>query len=65
MINKKENIINFLSAVFAMVLFLFIISSFSDNPVTQNNTSRHELVSEIHQNNVNAVNVDASPISFL
>jgi hypothetical protein len=62
MINKKENIINFLSAVFAMALFLFVISSFSDNSVTQNTTSRHELVSEIHQNNVNAVNVD--PLQF-
>mgnify|MGYP001289361246 CR=1 FL=1 len=59
MINKKENIINFLSAVFAMALFLFVISSFSDNPVKQNNTFQHELISEIHPNNVNAVNVDA------
>jgi len=59
MINKKENIINFLSAVFAMALFLFVISSFSDNSVKQNNTFQHELISEIHPNNVNAVNVDA------
>jgi len=59
MINKKENIINFLSAVFAMAAFLFVISSFSDNSIKQNNTFQHELISEIHQNNVNAVNVDA------
>lgn len=59
MINKKENIINFLSAVFAMALFLFVISSFSNNSVKQNNTFQHELISEIHPNNVNAVNVDA------
>lgn len=59
MINKKENIINFLSAVFAMALFLFVISSFSDNSIKQNNTFQHELISEIHPNNVNAVNVDA------
>jgi len=60
MINKKENIINFLCTTFSIVFFLFLLSSFSDKPAQEINTAyQHEIISVHISDNGNAVTIDA------
>lgn len=57
MINRKEDIINYLVRVIFIVLIFLFISAFSDNSSQQDNNSvvHHELITDLCAENKNAV----------
>ncbi|MFZ4400819.1 MAG: hypothetical protein ACOYO1_12355 [Bacteroidales bacterium] len=60
MINKKEDIINFICTTFCIVLFLAVLSSFSVKPTPQMNAAfQHEIISAHLSDNGNAISIDA------